>query len=99
MKSARLFCLIKAHLFLDGNVTGKPLVLNNEVVPKGAPALPCDTRNIRNKRAMLSLRKDPTEASRPPVLRQLFVTVSPKLVLAVKQHVSHLKRSACSRNF
>lgn len=27
-----------------------------------------------------------------PVLRQLFVTVSPKLCYAVKQHVSHLKR-------
>lgn len=30
--------------------------------------------------------------TRGTVLRQLFVTVSPKLCLAVKQHVSHLKR-------
>uniref|UniRef100_F6HG17 UvrD-like helicase ATP-binding domain-containing protein n=1 Tax=Vitis vinifera TaxID=29760 RepID=F6HG17_VITVI len=33
------------------------------------------------------------------VLRQLFVTVSPKLCYAVKQHVSHLKSFAHGKNF
>ncbi|KAL5554068.1 hypothetical protein UlMin_041469 [Ulmus minor] len=33
-----------------------------------------------------------------PVLRQLFVTVSPKLCNAVKQHVSNLKSFACGRS-
>lgn len=32
------------------------------------------------------------EETKESILRQLFVTVSPKLCYAVKQHVSHLKR-------
>ena len=35
---------------------------------------------------------DGLEEIKPTVLRQLFVTVSPKLCYAVKQHVSHLTR-------
>ncbi|XP_031256235.1 TPR and ankyrin repeat-containing protein 1-like [Pistacia vera] len=33
------------------------------------------------------------------ILRQLFVTVSPKLCFAVKQHISHLKSSALGEKF
>lgn len=39
-----------------------------------------------------SVGKNSSEETRTIVLRQLFVTVSPKLCNAVKQHVSHLKR-------
>ncbi|XP_061990361.1 uncharacterized protein LOC133708840 [Rosa rugosa] len=35
-------------------------------------------------------------ATEGKVLRQLFVTVSPKLCFAIKRHVSHLKSFACS---
>ncbi|KAJ0078956.1 hypothetical protein Patl1_24392 [Pistacia atlantica] len=37
--------------------------------------------------------------SKPDILRQLFVTVSPKLCFAVKQHISHLKSSALGEKF
>ncbi|GKD41814.1 UvrD-like helicase, ATP-binding domain, P-loop containing nucleoside triphosphate hydrolase [Tanacetum coccineum] len=36
------------------------------------------------------------ENSNTSVLRQLFVTVSPRLCHAVKQHVSHLKSTSCN---
>ncbi|XP_076897932.1 uncharacterized protein LOC143551363 [Bidens hawaiensis] len=36
-----------------------------------------------------------SESSKPSVLRQLFVTVSPKLCYAVKQHVSQLTSISC----
>ncbi|KAJ0095766.1 hypothetical protein Patl1_14988 [Pistacia atlantica] len=36
---------------------------------------------------------------KPDILRQLFVTVSPKLCFAVKQHISHLKSSALGEKF
>ncbi|CBI27489.3 unnamed protein product, partial [Vitis vinifera] len=39
------------------------------------------------------------EETQVAVLRQLFVTVSPKLCYAVKQHVSHLKSFAHGKNF
>ncbi|PWA56308.1 DNA helicase, UvrD-like, C-terminal [Artemisia annua] len=42
---------------------------------------------------------DDPEISKPSVLRQLFVTVSPKLCYAVKQNVSHLTRCANSHPF
>ncbi|KAI3734269.1 hypothetical protein L6452_13734 [Arctium lappa] len=41
---------------------------------------------------------DDSEENEPTVLRQLFVTVSPKLCYAVKQHVSHLTSIACKGN-
>ncbi|XP_047306378.1 uncharacterized protein LOC124909781 [Impatiens glandulifera] len=47
-------------------------------------------------------RNEVGETSRPvneTVLRQLFVTVSPKLCFAIKQHVSGLKRFACGGSF
>ncbi|GJZ87895.1 UvrD-like helicase, ATP-binding domain, P-loop containing nucleoside triphosphate hydrolase, partial [Tanacetum coccineum] len=37
--------------------------------------------------------------SKPSVLRQLFVTLSPRLCYAVKQHVSHLTRCASTHPF
>lgn len=40
--------------------------------------------------------RNDVEETKRPVLRQLFVTVSPKLCNAVKQHVSHLLKS-CTR--
>ncbi|TXG56681.1 hypothetical protein EZV62_017994 [Acer yangbiense] len=39
------------------------------------------------------------EETKRPILRQLFVTVSPKLCFAVKQHISHLKSSALGEKF
>ncbi|KAL2343585.1 hypothetical protein Fmac_004870 [Flemingia macrophylla] len=42
--------------------------------------------------------ESPTVNDRP-VLRQLFVTVSPKLCQAVKHHVERLKRFICGANF
>ncbi|KAJ0719210.1 putative TPR and ankyrin repeat-containing protein [Helianthus annuus] len=39
-----------------------------------------------------------SEGSKPGVLRQLFVTVSPKLCYAVKQHVSQLTSISCHGN-
>ncbi|KAJ0038642.1 hypothetical protein Pint_21976 [Pistacia integerrima] len=36
---------------------------------------------------------------KPDILRQLFVTVSPKLCFAVKRHISHLKSSALGEKF
>ncbi|KAI3817066.1 hypothetical protein L1987_10853 [Smallanthus sonchifolius] len=41
---------------------------------------------------------DNSKSSKPSVLRQLFVTVSPKLCYAVKQHVSHLTSISCHGN-
>ncbi|KAI3730438.1 hypothetical protein L1987_61608 [Smallanthus sonchifolius] len=41
---------------------------------------------------------DDSESSRRSVLRQLFVTVSPKLCYSVKQHVSHLTSISCHGN-
>ncbi|KAI3734275.1 hypothetical protein L6452_13740 [Arctium lappa] len=41
---------------------------------------------------------DDSEENEPTVLRQLFVTVSPKLCYAVKQHVSHFTSIACKGN-
>ncbi|KAJ7942728.1 UvrD-like Helicase, ATP-binding domain, P-loop containing nucleoside triphosphate hydrolase [Quillaja saponaria] len=40
-----------------------------------------------------------TEESKLPVLRQIFVTVSPKLCHAVKHHVTRLKSSICDYTF
>ncbi|KAK9115671.1 hypothetical protein Sjap_014618 [Stephania japonica] len=34
-----------------------------------------------------------------PVLRQMFVTVSPKLCAAIKNHISHLKGFACGAHY
>ncbi|KAI3817039.1 hypothetical protein L1987_10826 [Smallanthus sonchifolius] len=41
---------------------------------------------------------DDFESSNPSVLRQLFVTVSPRLCYAIKQHVSHLTSSRAEIN-
>uniref|UniRef100_A0A7N0RFG7 UvrD-like helicase ATP-binding domain-containing protein n=1 Tax=Kalanchoe fedtschenkoi TaxID=63787 RepID=A0A7N0RFG7_KALFE len=48
----------------------------------------------RSPRAATAVVEDVTKNNNPPRLRQLFVTVSLKLCLAVKQHVSHLKSFA-----
>ncbi|KAL5829949.1 hypothetical protein ACOSQ3_019417 [Xanthoceras sorbifolium] len=40
-----------------------------------------------------------TGETKRAILRQLFVTVSPKLCFAVKQHISHLKSSALGGKF
>ncbi|KAF4359489.1 hypothetical protein F8388_001533 [Cannabis sativa] len=47
------------------------------------------------KTSQNSMEPDQLLEKRNEVLRQLFVTVSPKLCNAVKQHVSDLKRFAC----
>ncbi|XP_076952702.1 uncharacterized protein LOC143626518 [Bidens hawaiensis] len=41
---------------------------------------------------------DNLESGKPSVLRQLYVTASPKLCYAVKQHVSHLTSISCHGN-
>ncbi|KAL6228189.1 hypothetical protein ACLB2K_002143 [Fragaria x ananassa] len=42
-----------------------------------------------------STAEQSSAATEGKVIRQLFVTVSPKLCFAIKQHVTHLKRFAC----
>ncbi|KAK9063834.1 hypothetical protein SSX86_017706 [Deinandra increscens subsp. villosa] len=41
---------------------------------------------------------DDSKSSKPSAIRQLFVTVSPELCYAVKQHVSQLTRISCHGN-
>ncbi|WJX69972.1 hypothetical protein P8452_54132 [Trifolium repens] len=43
-------------------------------------------------------REESSHGNDRPILRQLFVTVSPKLCQAVKHHVVRLKRSICGSN-
>ncbi|KAM3753439.1 hypothetical protein ACB098_03G094400 [Castanea mollissima] len=56
---------------------------------------------VKNKTFVHSEEKeveDTTVEIKKTILRQLFVTVSPKLCYAIKQHVSHLKSFACASN-
>ncbi|KAL9678229.1 hypothetical protein QQ045_016069 [Rhodiola kirilowii] len=88
----------KSTFVLGRSGTGKTTVLAMKLFQKEHQHY-LVTQETYGTKGHVIIEEDLTEASRPPVLRQLFVTVSPKLCLAVKQHVSHLKRFACSRNF
>ncbi|GKD24700.1 hypothetical protein Tco_1230914, partial [Tanacetum coccineum] len=49
-------------------------------------------------RPIILSEEDDSEESKPTVLHQLFLTVSPKLCYAVKQHVSHLTSISSNGN-
>ncbi|KAI3734201.1 hypothetical protein L6452_13665 [Arctium lappa] len=85
-----LFC--KSSFIIGRSGTGKTTILtmklfqNEEsfrIASEGIYAE--ETSRVRDAQVV-----DDSEENKPTVLRQLFVTVSPKLCYAVKQHVSHL---------
>lgn len=74
--------------------TGKTTVLTMKLFQKEHQHYLATREMYRSKTQVAEAisGEDSTEGHQPTVLRQLFVTVSPKLCFAVKQHVSHLKR-------
>ncbi|XP_047306374.1 TPR and ankyrin repeat-containing protein 1-like [Impatiens glandulifera] len=95
----------QSTFILGRSGTGKTTVLTMKLYEKeqrhriasmGFSALDINaTSNVKE-------RKKVGETSRPEketILRQLFVTVSPKLCYAIKQHVSGLKRFSCGGSF
>ncbi|CAM8956395.1 unnamed protein product [Rhodiola kirilowii] len=88
----------KSTFILGRSGTGKTTVLTMKLFQKEHQHYLVTKETYGTKDSVIG-EYDPIEASQPPVLRQLFVTVSPKLCFAVKQHVSHLKSFACGGKF
>ncbi|CAM8959009.1 unnamed protein product [Rhodiola kirilowii] len=88
----------KSTFVLGRSGTGKTTVLTRKLCQKEHQHY-LVTQETYGTNGHVIIEEDATEASQPPVLRQLFVTVSPKLCVAVKQHVSHLKSFACGGKF
>ncbi|KAJ0765120.1 putative TPR and ankyrin repeat-containing protein [Helianthus annuus] len=90
-----LFC--KSSFIIGRSGTGKTTVLttkllqnelNFRVASEGTSE--AEINRIRDVEST-----DDSESSKPCILRQLFVTVSPKLCYVVKKHVSHVTSFSC----
>ncbi|CAM8950584.1 unnamed protein product [Rhodiola kirilowii] len=88
----------KSTFILGRSGTGKTTVLTMKLFQKEHQHYLVTKETYGTKDRVIG-EDDPIEASQRPVLRQLFVTVSPKLCFSVKQHVSHLKSFACGGKF
>ncbi|KAL8218515.1 hypothetical protein R6Q57_021888 [Mikania cordata] len=80
----------KTSFIIGRSGTGKTRILTSKLVQNEKNFLvTCEGIN-EAKSTQISDAEVDFECSKPSVLRQLFVTVSPKLCYAVKQHISHL---------
>ena len=80
----------KSSLIIGRSGTGKTTVLTMKLFQNEQRF--CNDSEAENSQFRDAEVVDDPENSKPTVLRQLFVTVSPQLCYAVKQHVSQLKR-------
>ncbi|KAF3432421.1 hypothetical protein FNV43_RR27161 [Rhamnella rubrinervis] len=90
----------RSSFILGRSGTGKTTVLTMKLFQKeklyhisqeGVHSVKCNSLDNVSQEEV----QESSVETRGTVLRQLFVTVSSKLCLAVKQHVSHLKSFAC----
>ncbi|KAD2804467.1 hypothetical protein E3N88_37844 [Mikania micrantha] len=89
----------KSSFIIGRSGTGKTTILTsklfqNEQIFRNASEGSHEAENSQIR----DVEVDDSENRKPSVLRQLFVTVSPKLCYAVKQHVSQLTSISCHGN-
>ncbi|PWA86118.1 uvrD-like Helicase, ATP-binding domain, P-loop containing nucleoside triphosphate hydrolase [Artemisia annua] len=92
--------LFKKSSFIIGRSgTGKTTILTMKLV-QNEQRVCNDSEGINKENSQFRDAEvvDDPENSKPTVLRQLFVTVSPQLCYAVKQHVSHLTSNSSNGN-
>ncbi|KAF3432418.1 hypothetical protein FNV43_RR27158 [Rhamnella rubrinervis] len=94
----------RSSFILGRSGTGKTTVLTMKLFQKeklhhisqeGVHSVKCNSLDNVSREEV----QESSVETRGTVLRQLFVTVSPKLCLAVKPHVSHLKSFACGGSY
>ncbi|KAD2804463.1 hypothetical protein E3N88_37840 [Mikania micrantha] len=80
----------KSSFIIGRSGTGKTTILTSKLIQNEQNFLvACEGINEAEGNQISDVEVD-SESSKPCVLRQLFVTVSPKLCYVVKQHVSHI---------
>ncbi|XP_076897944.1 uncharacterized protein LOC143551376 [Bidens hawaiensis] len=84
----------KSSFIIGRSGTGKTTTLTMKLVQNEQKFCVGSKGINKAKRNQIKVAKvvDNLESGKPSVLRQLYVTASPKLCYAVKQHVSHLTR-------
>ncbi|KAK9063838.1 hypothetical protein SSX86_017710 [Deinandra increscens subsp. villosa] len=81
----------KSSFIIGRSGTGKTTILTSKLFQNEQKfRVACEGINEAENKRIRDVEVDDSESSKPSVLRQLFVTVSPKLCYAVKQHVSQL---------
>ncbi|KAI3730446.1 hypothetical protein L1987_61616 [Smallanthus sonchifolius] len=92
-----LFC--KSSFIIGRSGTGKTTILTSKLFQNEHKfRVAFEGINEAENNGIRVVEVDDSQSSKPSVLRQLFVTVSPKLCYAVKQHVSHLTSISCHGN-
>ncbi|KAK9063833.1 hypothetical protein SSX86_017705 [Deinandra increscens subsp. villosa] len=89
----------KSSFIIGRSGTGKTTILTSKLFQNEHNfRVACEGINEAESSQVRDVKVDDSKSSKPSVLRQLFVTVSPKLCYAVKQHVSQLTSISCDGN-
>ncbi|GKA24657.1 UvrD-like helicase, ATP-binding domain, P-loop containing nucleoside triphosphate hydrolase [Tanacetum coccineum] len=88
----------KSSFIIGRSGTGKTTILTMKLFQNEQSFGVASEGLYDESRPIVLSEEDDSEESKPTVLHQLFVTVSPKLCYAVKQHVSHLTSISSNGN-